>query len=263
MENLRELETFSSVEEMDNFISKALEYFDLCELDRRLLRLLAGHSCKFIGVSWLKVESMANALGVSYKTVQRALKRLKELGIIKRIRTLRPTRGGFGASITIICPIELTYREEATKEAPEGTQEASTRKETFSFKTYSEDIKYTQDIKYIRQQAELDYSYLTEFVPEEFIQVVKPFVRPEEAYSLWGKVQVASRRFAPLVENLLEPAIRAFKASVWAYKTRRVKKTFGAYFWGTLAGILSVEQRRELIRRGESILNMDTCLLSL
>ncbi|WP_223812542.1 hypothetical protein [Geobacillus thermoleovorans] len=157
----------------------------------------------------------------------------------------------------------MTYREEATKEAPEGTQEASAHKETFSFKTYSEDIKYTQDIKYIRQQAELDYSYLTEFVPEEFIQVVKPFVRPEEAYSLWGKVQVASRRFAPLVKNLLEPAIRAFKASVWAYKMRRVKKSFGAYFWGTLAGILSVEQRRELIRRGESIFNMDTCLLSL
>ncbi|QXJ38290.1 hypothetical protein BV455_01604 [Parageobacillus caldoxylosilyticus] len=244
MENLRELETFSSVEEMDNFISEVLEYFDLCELDRRLLRLLAGHSCKFIGVSWLKVESMADALGVSYKTVQRALKRLKELGIIKRIRTLRPTRGGFGASITIICPIELTYREEATKEAPEGTQEASARKETFYFKTYSGDIKYTQDIKYIRQQAELDYSYLTEFVPEEFIQVVKPFVSPEEAYSLWGKVQVVAKKYAPSVLDIVEPAIRAFKASVLAYKMRRIKKSFGAYFWGALSGIFSVEQRR-------------------
>jgi len=102
---LREYETFKTVKDMDSFISEALEALELSETERKLLWLLAGHSCKFVGVSWLKVTSMANALEVSSKTVQRALKHLKELGIIKRVRTIRPVSGGFGASLTIICPI--------------------------------------------------------------------------------------------------------------------------------------------------------------
>lgn len=79
MNCIREYETFNSVFEMDSFISEALSYFELTEIERRLLRLLAGYSVKFIGVSFLKVASMADALEVSSKTIQRALKRLKEV----------------------------------------------------------------------------------------------------------------------------------------------------------------------------------------
>lgn len=238
MQSLREFESFESISEMDDFVSTALEVLELTELDRKLLRLLAAHSCKFIGVSFLKVQTMADKLGVSYKTVQRALKRLKEIGIIQRVRQLRKVSGGFGASLTIIRPIELSYREEATEEDPESTQEPSRRKETFFLKAFKKDIKT------IRQQEELDYTYLQKWLPQEFIQTVKPFVDPEEAFSLWGKVQVAAKKYAPAVLELTEPAIRAFKASVLAYKVRRIKKSFGAYFWGTLAGLFSVEQRR-------------------
>ncbi|WP_244956486.1 helix-turn-helix domain-containing protein [Bacillus mojavensis] len=121
MNCIREEETFDSVFEMDSFISEALSYFELTEIERRLLRLLAGHSVKFIGVSFLnflKVASMADALEVSSKTIQRALKRLKEFGIIKRVRTLRPKRGGFGASSNIIFPVELTYRSTSDEGTP-------------------------------------------------------------------------------------------------------------------------------------------------
>jgi hypothetical protein len=58
MQTLRELESFSSVAEMDNFIREAFEVLELSELDRKILKLLAGHSCKFVGVSWLKVASI-------------------------------------------------------------------------------------------------------------------------------------------------------------------------------------------------------------
>ncbi|TCP28781.1 helix-turn-helix protein [Scopulibacillus darangshiensis] len=238
MESLREYSQFDTVKEMDEFISKVLAHFDLKKTERELLWIIAGHSCKFIGVSFLKLASMAKAMGVSKKTIQRALKALSELGIIKRIRTLRPVRGGFGASITVICPVDLSTREEANEPAPEGTQEPKKKKEAFPFKAYSKDIKY------IRQPESIDYTYLEEWLPQEFIKAVKPFVSPEEAFSLWGKVQVASKRYAPSVINVLEPAIRAFKASVLAYKARRIKKSFGGYFWGSLCGVLGVEQRR-------------------
>ncbi|UOQ43731.1 helix-turn-helix domain-containing protein [Halobacillus salinarum] len=100
MKELRRYSSFESVSEMDSYISKALEVLDLAELDRGLLRLLAGHSCKVVGVSWFKVQTMADLLEVSYKSIQRALKRLIELGIIQRIRTIRAVSGGFGSSLT-------------------------------------------------------------------------------------------------------------------------------------------------------------------
>ncbi|MGI2718006.1 helix-turn-helix domain-containing protein [Bacillus cytotoxicus] len=238
MESLREYETFQSVSEMDEYINKVLAHIELKKTERELLWLLGGHSVKFIGVSFLKLDSMAQLLKVSKKTIQRALSKLQALGVIKRVRTIRPVKGGFGASITQICPVELSTRSEG--ETPEETREETTsqKKETFSFKAFSKDIKY------IRQQEEIDYSYLSEFVPQEFIQATKPFMSPEEVYSLWGKTHVVAKRYAPDVLDILEPAIRAFKASVLAYKTKRVKKSFGAYFWGALQGVFGVEQRR-------------------
>jgi hypothetical protein len=57
-------------------------------------------------------------------------------------------------------------------------------------------------------------------------------------------VQAVSKKYAPSVFNIVEPAIRAFKASVLAYKRKRIRKSFGAYFWGALSGVFTVEQRR-------------------
>lgn len=244
MNELRKYESFDSITEMDNFISKALGVLEIRELDRKILRLLAGYSCKFIGVSFLKVQTIADKLVVSYKTAQRALKRLKEIGIIKRIRTIRSVSGGFGSSITVIRPIALTYRERANESVLEGAGEPKEQRETFFLKAY------LKDIKYIRQQEEIDFSYLAQFVPEEFIQAVKPFVTPEEAFILWGKVQVCSRKYAPDVLSITKPAIEAFKASVLAHKVKRIKKSFGAYFWGALSGVLAVEQRKVVIPKG-------------
>lgn len=236
---LREYETFKTVKEMDSFISEALEALELSETERKLLWLLAGHSCKFIGVSWLKVASMAKSLEVSSKTIQRALNHLKELGIIKRVRTVRPVSGGFGASLTIICPIELSYREMAQELDSSTVAEQEKRKETFLFKAFKKDLKH------LRHQGEIDFSYLVQFVPKEFIESVRPFISAQEAFSLWVKVHVASKRYAPSVANVIDPAINAFKTSVLAYKSNRIKKSFGAYFWGTLQSVLSVEQRKK------------------
>ncbi|MBP1970024.1 putative DNA-binding transcriptional regulator [Virgibacillus natechei] len=246
MEELRGLETFETVQEMDNATNEALTYFDLKTSERDILLKLSQYSCKFVGVSYMKVRKLAQEVKLSERTVKRALKRLSELGIITRVKQLRPVRGGWGASITVInpshCHIELAPRPE--EETPEGTSSkgASSRNETIYFKA----IKI---IKELRQPEgfTLDYSYLEAYgVPAHFIGTVKPFINPEEAFSLWGKVQACWKRYAPDVTDILEPAIQAFKASVTAYKFKRIKRSFGAYFWGTLRGVFTVEQRKQL-----------------
>lgn len=51
MKELRRYESFVSISEMDTFICEALEVLELCEFNIKLIRLLAGHSCKVMGVS--------------------------------------------------------------------------------------------------------------------------------------------------------------------------------------------------------------------
>lgn len=135
MEKLRDYQTFDTVSEMDSYISEVLAHFELKTIERELLWLLAGHSVKFIGVSFLKLDSMASALGVSKRTIQRALKVLQEFGVIKRIRTIRPKRGGFGSALTIICPVDLSTREEAQEPAPKSPEEPTQQKRNIFFQS--------------------------------------------------------------------------------------------------------------------------------
>jgi len=246
MQSLREYEVFETVSEFNEYINNVLTQFDLKKTDRELVWLLSGHSVKVLGVCWLKVQTMADMLGKSYKTIQRSLKRLKEMGIIERIEQFRPVQGGHSSFLTVFRPTVLTEREEAPEPAPESTQDDSGSSETFSFKS----IKSLNN-KDVREPV-LDYSFLrNSHIPEEFIHAVKPFFdSAKEIYQLWGKVLATSRRYAPDVIDITEIAIDAFKQTVFAYKMGKIRKTFKGYFWGTLSGIFSVEQRRKVAPKG-------------
>ncbi|AZB44752.1 transcriptional regulator [Bacillus sp. FJAT-42376] len=223
---------------MDQFVSEVLEQLPLGQMDRKLLKLLAGYSCKFPGVSFMKLKTMAAHLQVSIKTIQRAIKNLANEGIVKRMKMIRPVSGGYGASLTLICPIDLSNRSNPAE--PVGTKDEPPCKknETILFQSNLKDLKERQ------QEPQIDYSYVTEWVPHEFLETVQPFINPESAFRLWGKVLAAGKRHAPSVVDLVPPAIRAFKASVFALKMKRIKKSFAGYFWGTVCGVLGVEQRR-------------------
>lgn len=50
-----------------------------------LLELLKRYSCKQLGVSYMCKNTIADVLELSYKTIQRLMKKLVDLGIIKQI----------------------------------------------------------------------------------------------------------------------------------------------------------------------------------
>ncbi|PEC57590.1 helix-turn-helix domain-containing protein, partial [Bacillus wiedmannii] len=54
-----------------------------------LLEILKRHSCKYVGVSFLCKNRIAEKMGISYKTVQRLMKKLVDLEMIKQVAMKR------------------------------------------------------------------------------------------------------------------------------------------------------------------------------
>ncbi|EEM06230.1 hypothetical protein bmyco0002_10900 [Bacillus pseudomycoides] len=242
MKELRKYETFKSVAEMDKTIDLYLKEHTLKDSERIVLLALSRYSCKFVGVSYLKNATLSEVTGLSVRTVQRAYKRLSLLGIVVRHEQFKPVKGGHSAFITTIIPYEshtvLSSSEEDDKPTRDNDKEPPHESETITYKA-------NPNNKYIRK-AEIDTTYLEgSHIPTEFINAVSPFFgTAKEVYSLWGKVLLAHKKHAPNLLELTEVAVSSFKQSVFAKKTNRIRKDFRGYFYGTLARMLAVEQRR-------------------
>ncbi|WP_459501097.1 helix-turn-helix domain-containing protein [Bacillus sp. C1] len=249
MKELRKYQSFNSVPEMDKTIDRTLKEYNLKDSERVILLKLSNYSCKFVGVSYLKNNTLADLTGYSKRTIQRALKRFSELGIITRIEQFKPVKGGYSAFICVINPFErhheLASCKEAVEPTPEQLDEPSHENEAITFKA-----KSSKELK-IRNSApvsidELDVSYLaSSCVPMEFINTVSPFFgTAKEIYVMWGKVKLAANKYAPDLVDTTEIAISAFKQAVFALKMNKIRKDFKGYLFGVLAKMMSVEQRK-------------------
>lgn len=98
--NLKQQQTFENLAEMDRTIREYNK--ELSAPLYRTLRTLSQYSCKTIGVSHIKVETIAAKLEVSVRTISRHLKALKELGMITVVNTTRKKKGGKGANAYVI-----------------------------------------------------------------------------------------------------------------------------------------------------------------
>ncbi|MBJ7963811.1 helix-turn-helix domain-containing protein [Bacillus cereus] len=239
MKELRKYQSFNSITEMDNSISEYLSVYKLKESEYTVLWKLACYSCKFIGVSYLKVDSLADLTGYSKRTIQRVLKVLSELGIITRINQFKPVKGGYSASITVINPYESHLAkspcEEAAEPTPEYVEEHPSHTDTITYKT-----KSSKDNTYV---DELGIDHLVAIgVPAEFASLAISFFDATEVYKLWSRVQLAARKHAPDLVELTEIAVSSVRASVLGSKVKYVRD-FTGYFYGVISQKLTQAQR--------------------
>jgi DNA-binding Lrp family transcriptional regulator len=243
MEKLWDYQAFSSLEELNEYVHKVLKSFDINETTRKVFFELSKFSVKVLGVCWLKVSTIADRVGVSYKTVQRCLKSLVDLGIIRRVAQMRVKNGGQGASLTIMCPSVLTCREESVKPYDTYNLEPIEQSETITSKT-------TTSLK--DNVLEDDTTFIEGTVDSWFIRMSSPFLKNKLIKKLWKKVQQCFEWYCSIPYIIDEETVtRAFKVSVYAYKVRRVKDFVG-YFFSTLRNMigdieteLAAQERRE------------------
>ncbi|PFY50286.1 cytosolic protein, partial [Bacillus toyonensis] len=95
-ESFNNLSTFKEVEELNKTVRAyrdtlrmSIKRTDVQSKLITLLEILKRHSCKYVGVSFLCKNRIAEKMEVSYKTVQRLMKKLVDLDMIKQVAMKR------------------------------------------------------------------------------------------------------------------------------------------------------------------------------
>ncbi|MFP8644883.1 transcriptional regulator [Priestia aryabhattai] len=203
-------------------------------------------------------------------TIDRHLKELRKQGQIVTVYRRCPRNNGKGNPVHLFVnhpyfDYWVNYLQldlEANVEADVETENAendweSKDRETKKCSTYNLSLKDFN--KYIRNNVnvKLSYDYVPSFIPTSFKDAVRPFFSyADDIYELWGKVRLAHKisGLEKPLEDLVVIAVQAFRDTVFAYKRKRIKNTFEAYFFGILRALFSTERRREVQRSSNNAL---------
>ncbi|MCY8916770.1 helix-turn-helix domain-containing protein [Bacillus atrophaeus] len=98
--------SFRSVDELNGTIRTHIyrNKSDLTPAAIEVLKVLSRHAVKTPGVAYLKLATIAELIGKHRVTVIRSIKRLINLGIIRKEIKYRPVSGGNGANMYMILP---------------------------------------------------------------------------------------------------------------------------------------------------------------
>jgi len=256
---IKQYQSFKSVEEMNKHV-RAFLYHNKSKLSEstvNVLKTLYTHSVKVIGVSFAKYDYIAEKANISRRTVIRAMNKLEEMGIIKRIPTSRPN-GKRGVNITVIQKIDLTSNENQSNNnmspqlvtADVTTENKKNQDHSVMNKNNRTNVKLDNQQETIESinNKELDATFVPATVPKSFVDTVKPFFNSaKQIYDLFQRVQIAYNKCKldrPLYD-LIDIAIHSFKQTVFAKKLNRIKKTFEGYFYIVLYSNFVIEKRRE------------------
>ncbi|MFC6293616.1 hypothetical protein BHU61_13295 (plasmid) [Macrococcus epidermidis] len=126
MIHLSDYQSFEHVHDMDITVNTYAK--ELTKSIYETLRTLSQYSLQVIGVSHIKIKTIADRLNKSERTIKRHIKYLKENGYISVVNLFRRVAGGKGASAYIINPIDI--REKLIAKFKNVTSKMSRRNDT-------------------------------------------------------------------------------------------------------------------------------------
>ncbi|MFE5431577.1 helix-turn-helix domain-containing protein [Peribacillus simplex] len=192
------LSSFTDIEELNKTVRV---YRDIIRVDVKrsdvqtrliaLMELLKRHSCKQIGVSYMCKNTIADKLKVSYKTVQRLMKKLVDLGMIRQVPMKRKKDMMQTANAIIIQPM----KDEMSDKAPvKESKKCPAIKTTTSF--LKQNINNNKR-KAVAQFSHVDNSlentlikanFVAHWVPDVFSNLVGSFYEKAETIQEFWKV---------------------------------------------------------------------------
>ncbi len=253
-ESFRNLSPFIELEELNktirvyrDTIRMSIKRTDVQARLLTLLEILKRHSCKYVGVSFLCKNSIAQMMEVSYKTVQRFMKKLVDLEMIKQVAMKRKKDMLQTSNAIIIQPI---VEEVSDKEYRKSPAKCPTNKTTsVSLKQNRKDINkrnWNENRNTPKENME-QADFVAHWVPERFISFTRSFYHESKTVEeLWKVVRQCNRvvnyttgQRAFTKEQELTIGLQAIKEFVMKIKSGvKMKKDKFAYFNGIVNNLM-------------------------
>jgi N-acetylglutamate synthase-like GNAT family acetyltransferase len=195
------------------------------------LKRLVRFSAKVPGVSNAKIGTLLKAIneeyqgnGISRSTFKRMILKAKELGILTIYETERKN-GSQSSNL-------YSFNRFPQSEPPESKKLNQPKETNNLLKTNIQKINKRNEAP-----IELDHTFVSDKVPQAFVQTVKYFFSDAKTIEeYWHMVQIAAFGFEckQQTEDVLEIAIQSFKQLIRKLKsTKQVAKPI-AFFYGIL-----------------------------
>ncbi|PGA51110.1 cytosolic protein [Bacillus toyonensis] len=253
-ETFRNLSSFKEVEELNktirayrDSIRMAIKRTDVQTKLITLLEILKRHSCKYIGVSFLCKNSIADMMEVSYKTVQRLMKKLVDLKMVKQVAMKRTKDMLQTSNAIIIQPIVEEVSDKVDTKSP--TKCPTIKTTPSSLKQNRKDINKRNSNENITTPEEniKEADFVAHWVPERFISLVSSFYSESKIIQeLWKVVKQCNKvtnfstgEKAFDTDQELTIGLNAIKEFVMKIKSgAKMKKGKFAYFNGIVNNLM-------------------------
>ncbi|WP_144496874.1 helix-turn-helix domain-containing protein [Bacillus toyonensis] len=253
-ESFHNLSLFKDVEELNqtvrtyrDTIRMSIKRTDVQAKLLTLLELLKRHSCKYVGVSFLCKNSIAEKMKVSYKTVQRLMKKLVDLKMINQVEMKRKKDMLQTSNAIIIQPI-----------VEEVSDKVDTKRPTKCPTIKTKPVSLKQNIKDINKRNRNEDSntpednikeadFVAHWVPERFVSFTRSFYSESKTIQeLWKVVRQCNTMInfstgqkAFTKDQELMIGLTAIKELVMKMKSgANMKKGTFAYFNGIVNNLM-------------------------
>lgn len=252
------LSTFTDIEELNktvrsyrDIIRTSIKRRDVQTRLISLLELLKRYSCKQVGVSYMCKNTIADMLELSYKTIQRLMKNLEQLGMIRQVAMKRKKDMLQTGNAIIIQPVKEEVTDKTTSKMTDKCPTIKTT--TSSLKQNNKNINKRNSVafsptvdKSFEKMAKANF--VPHWVPDRFANLVSSYYQEANSIQEFWKVvkqcnrvvdySTRARAFNKAQE--IQIGIRAFKEFVMKVKagTKMIKGQF-AYFNGIVNKLMT------------------------
>lgn len=275
-------QSFKSAEEVFHAVVVIENTYILPDSIKSVLNTLKLHSQTFFGASWLKISEIADKAKVSISSVKRAIRLLKENGIIQVIPQTHTVTGSDAPNVYVINNPSSFVSEPIDESVDEPVDDPVTEpvdEPPYSNSNKDFDINPDSDPKNNKKEFkknfdkfdkkvdsvwidfdEEDKKIILKSVPKEFVEIMLPYYSnsPDIILKRWKSTCIAIKRnYFSFNDNHWQIIRQAWKTTVNMYKRNlidNVKKkgtdvndALGGYYYGLLCDFLIQARLQEQV----------------